>query len=156
MLVELGPFLPCTGTSCFRWAVDTELLRHGPREFRINTTDRALPNATVAALVEDVVDRWRRPYPPYTEVLNRVLLAASANADQQRRYCIYAAAALAVLGGAVLAQEKAQRRMIGFGTALARTTPQQNMIGFFTLAASAAAVASIQVGQTPRNTLISK
>lgn len=73
ILVELGPFLPCTGASCFRWAVDEQMLRNGPREFRLKSPEQALPVETARELVDLVVDRWRTQDPPYCEAFERVL-----------------------------------------------------------------------------------
>lgn len=90
VLVELGPFLPCTGTSCFSWKHDSEQLRHGPFEFRSTSADRAMPAATVAELVEvSWLDRWRHPHQwrhgaTSHSVVLHALLAAEEIASQKR------------------------------------------------------------------------
>jgi len=37
IVVELSPFLPCTGPACFKWDKDGDLLRNGPFTFRLNS-----------------------------------------------------------------------------------------------------------------------
>jgi gamma-glutamylcyclotransferase (GGCT)/AIG2-like uncharacterized protein YtfP len=39
VLIELSPFLRCTGTALFNWKVNKHLLMHGPFEFRLRTTE---------------------------------------------------------------------------------------------------------------------
>jgi len=71
--------LPCTGASCFRWAVDDYVLRHGPLEFRLRTVAEAVSVKMLGELVEDMVNRWRNPYPPHSGVVEHAL--SSNNAD---------------------------------------------------------------------------
>lgn len=39
IVIELSPFLPCTGPACFSWTNDKHLLENGPLEFRLNTNN---------------------------------------------------------------------------------------------------------------------
>eukprot|EP00929_Paragymnodinium_shiwhaense_P093316 TRINITY_DN53461_c0_g1_i3.p1 TRINITY_DN53461_c0_g1~~TRINITY_DN53461_c0_g1_i3.p1 ORF type:complete len:330 (+),score=10.56 TRINITY_DN53461_c0_g1_i3:173-1162(+) len=79
VLVELGPFLPCTGASCFRWATDTQLLQKGPLEFRLRTAEEGLPHETLRELVDvSWLHNWRSGYHPYSEMLKRILASDPA------------------------------------------------------------------------------
>lgn len=101
LLVELGPFLNCTGTSCFNWTRDAEVLRHGPREFRLTSADAAMPTATVAELVDIMwLDRWRHPPQSHAHILTGLMQLANAKAVSKRR-CRHTAAVLVALGSAI-------------------------------------------------------
>lgn len=62
MLIELSPFLPCTGPALFKWSTDRPLLENGPFEFRLQTV--------VHPHMDDLLevnwdDRWRAKIPRY-------------------------------------------------------------------------------------------
>jgi hypothetical protein len=64
IVVELSPFLNCTGPALFKWDNDGELLRNGPFTFRLNSYHR--PH------LEEIVEtnwehRWNEKVPPYWE-----------------------------------------------------------------------------------------
>ena len=62
VVIEISPYLPCTGSALFRWTADKDLLANGPLEFRL--TDRTQPQ--IGELLEsNWEDRWRIDVPPY-------------------------------------------------------------------------------------------
>jgi len=66
VVVELSPFLPCTGPSLFSWKQDHDVLHHGPLEFRLKEE----PHPFLQELVEtNWEDRWRGEADRYTTFL---------------------------------------------------------------------------------------
>eukprot|EP00026_Physarum_polycephalum_P005786 Phypoly_transcript_05824.p1 GENE.Phypoly_transcript_05824~~Phypoly_transcript_05824.p1 ORF type:complete len:588 (+),score=94.49 Phypoly_transcript_05824:110-1765(+) len=68
MVVEISPFLNCTGPALFKWDRDGDLLRNGPFEFRLNSFVR--PH------LEEIVEtnwelRWTEKVPPYWEFYDK-------------------------------------------------------------------------------------
>src|SRR5690606_22993929 len=66
IMLEISPFLPCTGAACFNWSADREVLENGPLEFRLNTRH---PD-----YLEDIIDinwetRWQETTLDYRNVL---------------------------------------------------------------------------------------
>jgi len=64
ILIEISPFLTCTGPAMFSWASDRNILENGPFEFRLRTEIR--PH------IEDLVEsnwkiRWETKIPKFTE-----------------------------------------------------------------------------------------
>lgn len=62
VLIEISPFLSCTGPALFKWSTDREQLEKGPFEFRLQT--ELHPN------IDDLLevnwdDRWRAHVPRY-------------------------------------------------------------------------------------------
>jgi len=127
VLVELGPFLPCSGASCFRWTADTEQLKNGPLEFRLRTAGDALPKETLAELVDNVIYHWRKPYAPYTDAFDSTLALAAGVTSVWRVPCS-AAAALGALAAIWLV----------------RTQSRQLNVAVITVAAMAAGAAAVQ------------
>lgn len=77
VLIEISPFLPCTGPALFKWSTDRALLENGPFEFRLQTTLH--PN------IDDLLevnwdDRWRAEVPRY----DTFYTLAKGYADAQR------------------------------------------------------------------------
>jgi hypothetical protein len=69
VLIEVSPFLTCTGPALFHWKNDRELLSNGPLEFRLNTKQRS----DIDQLLETNWDmRWSSPMEKYYELLNKV------------------------------------------------------------------------------------
>jgi hypothetical protein len=66
IMLEISPFLPCTGAACFNWSADKEVLENGPLEFRLNTR---LPD-----YLDDIIEinwemRWQGTTLDYRNVL---------------------------------------------------------------------------------------
>jgi hypothetical protein len=64
IVVEISPFLNCTGPALFKWDKDGETLRNGPFSFRLNSFER--PS------LEEIVEtnwelRWEQKVPNYWE-----------------------------------------------------------------------------------------
>lgn len=79
VLVELSPFLRCTGPAMFRWEKDSEVLENGPMEFRLRSTE--YPG--LQQLVDCWEDRWRTKHEPYYEFYQR---AREATPEDSRAY----------------------------------------------------------------------
>eukprot|EP01113_Clastostelium_recurvatum_P000566 TRINITY_DN10257_c0_g1_i3.p1 TRINITY_DN10257_c0_g1~~TRINITY_DN10257_c0_g1_i3.p1 ORF type:complete len:566 (+),score=106.24 TRINITY_DN10257_c0_g1_i3:1-1698(+) len=62
IVIEISPFLDCTGTACFSWKNDRELLENGPLQFRLNTRSHPHIEQLVQANWED---RWNGQVPAY-------------------------------------------------------------------------------------------
>lgn len=137
VLIEISPFLPCTGPALFKWSTDRALLENGPFEFRLQTTLH--PN------IDDLLevnwdDRWRAEVPRYDTFYTlakgyadvqqaRVAAAAeSASASLMRTRSAAASFALAVAAIAtarsspVLAQAAAVGALSSLALALYSTT----------------------------------
>jgi len=68
VVIEISPYLPCTGSALFRWTTDKHLLANGPLEFRLN--DRTHPQ--IGELVESNWDeRWRNDLPPFYQFYDK-------------------------------------------------------------------------------------
>ena len=63
-VIEISPFLPCTGAALFHWKNTKEVLENGPFEFRLNKTIHPQLDDIVEANWED---RWKGPCPKYWE-----------------------------------------------------------------------------------------
>eukprot|EP00462_Mataza_sp_D1_P006260 CAMPEP_0175122826 /NCGR_PEP_ID=MMETSP0087-20121206/1919_1 /TAXON_ID=136419 /ORGANISM="Unknown Unknown, Strain D1" /LENGTH=540 /DNA_ID=CAMNT_0016404481 /DNA_START=30 /DNA_END=1650 /DNA_ORIENTATION=+ len=108
MLVEISPFLPCTGPAMFSWVTDIRVL-HGedPFEFRLNNTIRPQIEDLVEAQWED---RWcssNREHPlPYDHYWATVLengtkweeLAKQLVGQHKQKFLVACAAGLATTG----------------------------------------------------------
>lgn len=69
ILIEVSPFLPCTGPALFHWKNDKEQLRNGPLEFRLNEVERS----DLDQLLESNWElRWETPMETYNVLLNKV------------------------------------------------------------------------------------
>jgi len=67
-VIEISPFLPCTGPALFHWTRDKELLLNGPLEFRL----KAAHHVNVKQLVEGYWEnQWKKESPPYTHLLQK-------------------------------------------------------------------------------------
>lgn len=64
IVVEISPFLTCTGPAMFKWDKDGDLLRNGPLTFRLNTTVRPYLEELVQTNWEL---RWNEPVAKYWE-----------------------------------------------------------------------------------------
>lgn len=61
-LIELSPFLPCTGPALFKWGIDRQRFEQGPFEFRLQTT----LHPHIDELLEvNWDDRWNNPVARY-------------------------------------------------------------------------------------------
>ena len=69
IMIEISPFLPCTGPALFHWKNDKELLENGPLEFRINTRERPDIDELIQS---NWVQRWATPSPKYYELFDKV------------------------------------------------------------------------------------
>eukprot|EP01126_Amoeba_proteus_P051453 TRINITY_DN6143_c0_g1_i1.p1 TRINITY_DN6143_c0_g1~~TRINITY_DN6143_c0_g1_i1.p1 ORF type:complete len:391 (+),score=58.23 TRINITY_DN6143_c0_g1_i1:81-1175(+) len=60
-VIELSPFLDCTGPACFRWSIpeDREILRNGPFEFRLNSVSKVTEGLVQAG----IFDRFQNSTP---------------------------------------------------------------------------------------------
>jgi len=68
IVVEISPFLNCTGPALFKWDKDGELMRNGPFEFRLNSYER--PH--LEEIVETNWDlRWTQKVPNYWEFYDK-------------------------------------------------------------------------------------
>eukprot|EP00698_Gefionella_okellyi_P004160 TRINITY_DN13882_c0_g1_i1.p1 TRINITY_DN13882_c0_g1~~TRINITY_DN13882_c0_g1_i1.p1 ORF type:complete len:628 (+),score=112.34 TRINITY_DN13882_c0_g1_i1:40-1884(+) len=75
VMVELSPFLTCTGAALFSWATERDLLENGPFEFRLN--HKLHPQ--IEHLVEtNWEQRWQGDVQPYWELYDTVLTSTSS------------------------------------------------------------------------------
>jgi gamma-glutamylcyclotransferase (GGCT)/AIG2-like uncharacterized protein YtfP len=64
VVIEISPFLPCTGSALFRWSTDHDQLHNGPLEFRLNQH----VHQNIDELIEsNWDDRWHDNVPSYRE-----------------------------------------------------------------------------------------
>jgi len=74
VVIEISPFLPCTGAAMFHWANDRHQLHHGPLEFRINRTECL----QLEQLVEANWDvRWEQDVDHYSVWFKKALPSAA-------------------------------------------------------------------------------
>jgi hypothetical protein len=76
IVVEISPFLNCTGPALFKWDKDGEIMRNGPFEFRLNSFVR--PH------LDEIVEtnwklRWTQKVPPYREFYDKAKPDESGN-----------------------------------------------------------------------------
>lgn len=65
VVIELSPFLPCTGAALFSWMFDRKILENGPLEFRIKESHHHLElNSLIEANWEN---RWMEIASKYWE-----------------------------------------------------------------------------------------
>ena len=74
LLIELSPFLPCTGPALFSWTDDIDVLKNGPLTFRINEKIHPQIDDLVEANWED---RWKGDPPKYWEFYPLALFSHS-------------------------------------------------------------------------------
>eukprot|EP00128_Syssomonas_multiformis_P015757 Colp12_sorted_trinity150504_noHs@22949 len=83
-MIEISPFLPCTGSACFSWKKDWELL-HGRTSdeiiFRVNESARHGIDDLIEA---NWVDRWSREEPPFYDLYSKVIPAGSTSTFLER------------------------------------------------------------------------
>jgi gamma-glutamylaminecyclotransferase len=61
-VIEISPFLTCTGAALFHWVETKDILENGPLEFRLNQKE----HLHLADLVEaNWEDRWKQKIPPW-------------------------------------------------------------------------------------------
>eukprot|EP01127_Copromyxa_protea_P007708 TRINITY_DN1761_c0_g1_i1.p1 TRINITY_DN1761_c0_g1~~TRINITY_DN1761_c0_g1_i1.p1 ORF type:complete len:501 (+),score=66.35 TRINITY_DN1761_c0_g1_i1:92-1594(+) len=69
-LIEISPFLTCTGAACFRWSNerDVEILKNGPMEFRLNHQSHVTDGLIQAGIYERfAADPRRKRYWDFLE-----------------------------------------------------------------------------------------
>lgn len=68
IVIELSPFLPCTGAALFHWKDTKDILENGPFEFRFNHQTHPQLNEIVQTNWED---RWNQKFYPYWELYEK-------------------------------------------------------------------------------------
>jgi hypothetical protein len=70
IVIEISPFLPCTGPALFNWKNDKHILENGPLEFRLSQTCRA----GIEELIESNWEqRWKEKPPKFARLLVLIL-----------------------------------------------------------------------------------
>jgi gamma-glutamylcyclotransferase (GGCT)/AIG2-like uncharacterized protein YtfP len=77
-MIEISPFLTCTGAALFNWSRDRQLLENGPLEFRLNTTYHPQMDQLVEANWEM---RWAGQVERYDTFYNRAVPPGSSSND---------------------------------------------------------------------------